>query len=149
MYFVKVLFITKIYEKRYNKFIFGQLAVPLPPPPPHYARSAEALMFHEIIRERRGFVVPFSTPNPCLNLVPPPPALPPPSRAKRGSFDLSLIDIRERRRFFLPFSTLIPCLNSVFPPPARSAEALTFHSLMKLLEKEDNSLFHSRPSILL
>ena len=75
MYFVKVLFITKIYEKRYNKFIFGQLAVPLHPPP-NYARSAEALMFHEIIRERRGFVVPFSTPNPCLTLVlsPPPPA---------------------------------------------------------------------------
>ena len=41
--------------------------IQFPPPPP--ARSAEALTFHLIIRERRRFVLPFSTLNPFSSNV--------------------------------------------------------------------------------
>ena len=77
-------------------------------------------------------------------------SVPPPSRAKRGSFDVSL-NYERKQRFGVLFSTLNPCLNSVSVsvqfqfrerrrfvvpfstrlnevfPSARSAEFLAFH----------------------
>ena len=127
------------------------------------------------MRERRRLALQVSTLNPRLNSGSPLPrearkflifikslekednVVSPPSRAKRGSFYVSLkirITVlasesssefrfptparraealtfhkimRERRRFAVPFSILNPCLNSVSPPPPLLSEALTFH----------------------
>ena len=60
-----------------------------------------------MIRERRRFVVPFSTLNPYLNWVSPPPLA-----RSVDALTFHLI-IRKRRRFVVPFSTFNPFFSYV------------------------------------